>query len=224
MWDILLRNHVLANLTFVLVLVVGLLSYNLLPRQQDPTINFNWIVITTILPGAAALDVEKKVTDPLEDAVRKVQDIKFLSSNSRESVSSILVRFEDISERLFDKRVSDLRREIQNKQDELPDAAADPIILEITSANAFPSASIAVVGMADDENPRIQARNVEKDLERLTGVDRVDPIGLANPELEVTFDPAALEQLGLSPGQVADTVTAFFQDIAAGDVRLGNEN
>ncbi|MEN8214273.1 MAG: efflux RND transporter permease subunit, partial [Pseudomonadota bacterium] len=80
MWDILLRNHVLANLTFVLVLVVGLLSYQLLPRQQDPTINFNWIVITTILPGAAALDVEQKVTDPLEDAVRKVQDIKFLSS------------------------------------------------------------------------------------------------------------------------------------------------
>ncbi len=224
MWDILLRNHVLANLTFVLVLIVGLLSYNLMPRQKDPTINFNWIVITTILPGAAALDVEKKVTDPLEDAVRKVQDIKFLSSNSRESVSSILVRFEDIGERLFDKRISDLRREIQNKQDELPDAAADPIILEITSANAFPSASIAVVGMADDENLRIQARNVEKDLERLSGVDRVDPIGLANPELEVTFDPAALEQLGLTPGQVADTVTAFFQDIAAGDIRLGDEN
>ena len=112
----LLKNHVLANLTFVLVLVIGLLSYLTLPRQQDPTINFNWIVITTVLPGASALDVEKKVTDPIEDAIRKIQDINFMSSNSRESVSSILVRFQDIDARTFDKRVADLRREIQNQE------------------------------------------------------------------------------------------------------------
>ncbi|MEN8176335.1 MAG: efflux RND transporter permease subunit, partial [Pseudomonadota bacterium] len=224
MYRTLLNNHVLANLTFALVLVVGMLSYATLPRQQDPTINFNWIVVTTVLPGASALDVEKKVTDPLEDAIRKVQDIRFMTSNSRESVSSILVRFQDIEPRLFDKRVNDLRREIQNKEDELPAAADDPQILEITSANAFPSASVAVVGYADDENLRIQARNVEKDLERLAGVDRVDPVGLSDPELHVVFDPRALENLSLSPGQVADTVTAFFQDIAAGDARLGDQN
>ena len=224
MFRAILRNHVLANLAFTLVLVVGLLAYLLLPRQQDPTINFNWIIVTTVLPGAAALDVEKKVTDPLEDAIRKVQDIKFVSSSSRESVSSILVRFQDIDARTFDKRVNDLRRELQNQEDELPAAAEDPVILEITSANAFPSASVAVVGMADDENLRIQARNVEKDLERLPGVDRVDPIGLADPEIQVTFDPTALESHRLTPGQIADTVIAFFQDIAAGDARLGREN
>ena len=50
----LLRNHVLANLVFILILVVGGLSYLDLPRQQDPSINFNWIVITTVLPGASA--------------------------------------------------------------------------------------------------------------------------------------------------------------------------
>jgi multidrug efflux pump subunit AcrB len=215
---------VLANLTFVLVLAIGTLSYLSLPRQQDPTINFNWIVITTVLPGASALDVEKKVTDPLEDAIRKVQDIKFMSSNSRESISSILVRFQDIDERTFDKRVNDLRREIQNKEQELPANAEDPQILEITSANAYPSASIAVVGRARDENLRSQAYNIEKALERLDGVDRVDPVGLADPELRVSFDPATLENLGLGPGQLADTVSAFFQDIAAGDSRLGEQN
>ena len=102
----LLLNHVLANLTFVLVLVVGSLSYLSLPRQQDPTINFNWIIITTVLPGASASDVEKKVTDPLEDGLRRLQDVDFISSNSRESISNILVRFEDIDDRVFDKRVA----------------------------------------------------------------------------------------------------------------------
>ena len=220
----LLRNHVLANLTFVLVLVIGTLSYQALPRQQDPTINFNWIIITTVLPGASAGDVEKKVTDPLEDALRRLQDVKFMSSNSRESFSSILIRFEDIDERTFDRRIADLRREIQNEQDELPQAAEDSQILEITSANGYASATIAVIGSALDENLRRQARNVRKSVERLAGVDRVDAIGLPDPELQVRFYPQRLEELGLTPGQVADTVSAFFQDIAAGDTRLRDSN
>lgn len=220
----LLRNHVLANLTFLLVLIVGSLSYLALPRQQDPTINFNWIIITTVLPGASAIDVESKLTDPLEDALRKIRDVKFMSSNSREAVSSILVRFEDIDQRTFDKRVADLRREIQNEQDELPEAAEDSVILEVTSASGFPSATIAVVGPAMDENLRRQARNVRKAIERLDGVDRVDPIGLPDPEIQVRFYPERLEELRLTPGQVADTVSAFFQDIAAGDARLGTQN
>jgi multidrug efflux pump subunit AcrB len=217
-----LRNHPLANLTFGLVLVAGFLAYGLLPRQQDPTINFNWIVVTTILPGASAQDVEKKVTDPLEDAIRGIANIKFVSSNSRESVSSLLVRFDDIDDRTFDKRLADLRREIQNAEKELPVEAEDPLLLEITSANAYPSATLAVVGRAFDENLRRQAYNAEKDLERLAWVDRVDPVGRADPELHVDFDPAALEALGLSPGQIADTVSAFFADVAAGSARQGD--
>ena len=220
----LLSNHVLVNLTFVLVLAVGTWSYLQLPRQQDPTLNFNWIVITTILPGASALDVEKKVTDPIEDALRNIKDIKFVSSNSRGSVSSILVRFQDISDRDFDKRVSDLRREIQNKEAELPAAAEDPLILEITSANAYPTASIAVVGQADDENLRQQAYNLEKSLERIQGVDRVDTIGLRDPEIQVAIDPVRLQALKLTPGQVADTVSLFFQDVAAGESRIGERD
>lgn len=173
----LFQNHVLANLTFALVLVIGFLAYNLLPRQQDPTINFNWVVITTVMPGASAEDVEKQITDPLEDAIRNISDIKFASSNSREGVSSLLVRFADISERTFDKRINDLRREIQNAEEELPASATDPVILEITSANAFPSVTVAVTALDDDENLRIQARNIEEDLERLRGLTELIRLG-----------------------------------------------
>mgnify|MGYP000423774905 CR=1 FL=1 len=51
---LLIGNGVLTNLTFILVLAVGSLAYWNLPRQQDPTINFNWIVIVTAWPGASA--------------------------------------------------------------------------------------------------------------------------------------------------------------------------
>lgn len=220
----LFQNHVLANLTFVLVLTMGFLSYNLLPRQQDPSINFNWIDITTSLPGAAAEDVEKRVTEVLEKKIRSISDIKFVSSVSRESISNILVRFHDIPERVFDKRVADLRREVQNAESELPDDASSPFIFEITTANAFPSAVLAVVGAADDENLRRQGEIVKKDLERIIGVDRILATALRDPELQINFLPDRLEATGISPSQLSDTLASNFKDIAAGSARVSDQN
>ncbi len=219
-----LQNHVLANLTFALVLLIGGLSYAyLLPVAKDPEINFNWVFIVTALPGASAEDVERRITDVLEEGIQSVQDIKFVSSNSRDSISSILIRFEDIDDRIFDRRINDLRREIQTKENELPLEATQSVILEITSSNAFPTASIIVSAESEDENLRIQTRNIEEDLERLTGVDRVDNTGLQNPELQILFDPAALEGLGISPPDLSDTVAAYFKDLSAGRVRMGDQ-
>jgi len=219
----LFSNHVLANLVFLLVLIVGSLSFLQLPREQDPSINFNWIDITTITPGMTASDIEKRVTDVLEDAIRKISDIKFVSSNSREHVSNILVRFNDIPVELFNKRVTDLRREIQNKEDELPDATETPIITEITTANAYPTATVLVTGQAADENLRKQAETVKKDLERIRGVDGILDSALYAPELQVLFEPEKLEAIGISPAQLADTVALYYRDLSAGSADVGSQ-
>ena len=74
------------------------------------------------------------MTKPLEDAIKGVADIRFVMSSSRENIASILVRFGDIGESRFDKRINDLNREIQNKaKAELPIEAKDPRTTEITS-------------------------------------------------------------------------------------------
>ena len=217
----LLTNHPLVNILFVVVVLMGALSYFSMPREQDPEINFNWVQITTVLPGASAEDVERLVTSPLEDAIRTVQDIRFVSSTTRESTSHILVRFRELSEREFDKRINDLRREIQNKaNDELPDDVDDPYILEVTTSTGFPTALVVVRGQADDEFLRRQARAIEQDLERLTGVDRVLTFGLHEPELQVRFDPQQLAARGLRATDIADPLAAAFRDISAGTVSV----
>jgi multidrug efflux pump subunit AcrB len=218
-----LQNHVLANLTFVLVLALGITTYIFLPREQDPAVNFNWIAITTLFPGAAALDVEKRVTDPLEEVIRKVPDMRFVSSTSREGTSSILVRFNEISERVFDKRVTDLRREIQNKEDELPEEALDPFILEITSGNAYPTASLVITSAASDENLRIHSERIKKDLEQLKDIDRIDSTALYDPELQVLFEPETLHKYGIKPSDIADTVRSYYQDTSAGSRQVHDE-
>ncbi len=221
----LLTNHPLVNILFVVVVALGAMSYMSMPREQDPEINFNWVDINTVLPGASAEDVEQLVTGPLEDAVRNVQDIRWIVSTTRESSSNILVRFRDLDERDFDKRVNDLRRELQNKaNDELPDEAEDPYILEVTSSNGFPTALVVVQGQADDEHLRRTARLVREDIERLQGVDKTIAIGLHEPEMQVEFLPWELAARGLQATDLADSLGQAFRDTFAGKSDIaGNE-
>lgn len=216
----LLRNHVPANLTFLLVLVLGVLSYLTMPRARDPDINFNWINIMTVLPGASAVEVEKRVTDPIEDAIsRSVRDLRFVSSTSREGISTILVRFQQLSERDFDKRLADLRREVQNVYtDQLPEEAQDPSIYEITTSNGFPTASVVLTAAAADEDMRRYAVFIKKELERLPGVDQTLMEGAEQPELHIAFYPERLVGLGITPADLADTVRGYFRDVSVGDI------
>ncbi len=215
----LIENHPLANITFAVVIIMGSLAYMNMPREQDPEINFNWVNIATALPGASAADIEERVTNPLEDAIRNVQDVRFVVSSSREGVSNILVRFREIDERMFDKRINDLRRELQNKANtELPADVIDPNILEITTSNGFPTAMIVLTGQADDETLRAAARKVKEDLEQLSGVDQVLALGFQDPELLVEFDPQALASRGLNAAALSDSLRFWFRDVFAGKV------
>ncbi len=220
----LIQNHPLANIAFAVVLVMGALAYLAMPREQDPEINFNWVMVTAVLPGASAEDVEKRVTKPLEDAIKGVADIRFVMSSSRENIASILVRFRDIDERVFDKRINDLRREIQNKaKSELPVEAKDPRVLEITTSNGFPTAMVLVTGQAADELLRGRARQFKDDIERIAGVDQVFATGLRDPELQVEFDPVALANRGLTATDASDAVMAWFRDTFAGKVETAGD-
>ena len=220
----LLTNHPLVNILFAVVLVMGFLSFSQMPREQDPEINFNVVSINAFLPGASAADVEQLVTGPLEDALRKVQDIKFVASSSRESVSDIMVRFRELSESEFDKRVTDVRREIQSKaNNELPEEIEDPYVLEISTSNGFPTAMVIVAGQADDERLRRQGKLIREELERISGVDRVLAFGFNEPELQVEIDPRALASRGLTAANVADQLRESFRDISAGKIEVATE-
>jgi multidrug efflux pump subunit AcrB len=219
--DRLLANHPLANITFAVVLLLGFLSYIGMPRAQDPEINFNWVSIVTVLPGASASDVERELTSPLEDALRQVKDIKYISSNSRESISSILVRFNELPGREFDKRMVDLRREVQNKaSQEFPPEIDDPVVTEITSSNGFPTAMVAVHAFAGGEQLRRIAAQIRTDLRDIGGVDSLLATGLPDPELHVDFDPKALEIRGADATQVSDAVAGWFRNTLGGRARV----
>ncbi len=219
----LLEHHILANLTFLLVMVIGWVAYFELPREQDPSVNFKWIEIRTHWPGAAAIDVEKRVTDVLEEGLKTIQGVRYVSSVSREGLSSIMVRFRDLGSREFDNRLADLRREVTGQAGDLPSDVRLPEIIEITSANAFPAATIVAWAQSDGTVLQREAQKISDDLERIAGVDRVLVAGGRSPELRVEFLPERLVGLGISPVNLAESISAYFRDAAAGKLVLGDQ-
>ncbi|NOQ76303.1 MAG: AcrB/AcrD/AcrF family protein [Methylococcaceae bacterium] len=223
MYRKLLTNTVLVNLTFLLVVIAGWLSYVSMPREQDPDVNFNWVVINTVWPGATAEDVENQITNPLEDEIENIPDVNRVSSSSRVAFSFITVRFADMEPSLFRQRVEELRRTIQSAVDNLPPDSKQPVITELSSSNTYPTAVVTVSGIENDEILRKASRNTAKDIARIKGVDRADTWGTEDPELQIHFDPAKLVGLGVSPTVLASTVNAYFRDLTAGSIQLGEQ-
>ncbi|MBT7410121.1 MAG: efflux RND transporter permease subunit, partial [Methylococcales bacterium] len=218
-----LDNHVLATLVLVLVMVMGVVSYQNMPREKNPTFNYNAVSVVTGLPGASAWDIEKVITTPIEAAVAKVSDVRTVTSSSQEGFSSVTVRFGDIDDETYDRRITDLRREIQNASAQLPKEASQTSVNSVNSSNAFPSASVMVYSLANDENLRKQARYVTKDIERIKGIDSARPIGLQEPEFQIRFKMDRLQGLGISPTSLADTVRAYFRNVSAGTIKLNDQ-
>lgn len=217
----LLENHVLTSLILALVVVLGAVAYNTLPREQDPTVNLNYIDIATVFPGASAEDVEERITEILEEAVSRVADVRAVSSVSRLGSSSIGVRFEDLSKNEFEERLTDLRREVQASTELLPREATQPVVTKVTSANNMPSIMLVLTADKTDVALVRTARRLEDELEKMRGVERVDAEGDRDLELQVKFDPAAMVGLSLAPVALADTIATYFRNVAAGTLDIG---
>lgn len=109
------RNHVLATLAYLMVLLLGILAYPQLPREQAPEAQFKMVGITIAVPGASAEDVERFIIDPVERMLKaKIKDIDYVDSNAQGGNANITVAFKDIKSALYDRRVQELRREVQS--------------------------------------------------------------------------------------------------------------
>jgi multidrug efflux pump subunit AcrB len=221
----LLQNHPLANLAFALLVALGLYAYQAMPRAQFPEVNFNWVLVVTVWPGASASDIEKRVTDPLENAVVKVGDVKFSSSTSREHYSVVLLRFRDLSQAAFDRRMNDLRREVQlAATTHLPREAQPPMVTAITTSSGFPTALVVARSESGDGRLYRFGETAREDMERLPGVDKVHAFGMRKRELVVDFSPDRLERMGLRPDVLAQTLRTQLQDASGGSALIDGQN
>ncbi len=214
--DYFARHKTLGNLMTVFILVVGIASIFLIRREVFPNVNFDIITIQTTYPGASPEEVEKIITNPIEQGLREVDGIKRLRSVSTEGFSNIIVILDP-----------DQTTEAEAKADitDVIDRFSPPQEVKSPTVTALQSKQnpiIEVVLRADDPEQLsdIELRRVAKDLQRelemVNGVARVVPRGLRDLEIRVEADPRRLARQMITLDEVVQALQLQNLSIPAG--------
>jgi multidrug efflux pump subunit AcrB len=182
-----LDRPLLVHVITIAVFAIGLMIVGRTQREGFPAVTINSVVITTILPGASPEDLESKITDPIEEAIREVDGVEEYSSTSQDGLSIVSIDlFEDLRPREVEQAERDLQKAIDAIQDFPADLEAPPVITRFNPAKAA-VLEIAVTGPTPEVLATIES--LRPRLEQLPGVGKIEEVGVGDPEIEVLLDP-----------------------------------
>lgn len=178
------------------LVTLGLFSFKRLSIDMYPDVEIPVISVVTKYPGASPETVEREVTKHIEDAVNPISGVKHVISMSREGVSTVIVEFR--LEVKINEASQEARAKINAIRGEMPKDIDEPIIQKM-DVGGMPIVSLAVRSdrlSAKDLSTLVDKR-VRRRIENISGVGKVDLVGLSKREVNVNIDPAQLEALGL---------------------------
>ncbi len=196
-------------------LVLGsLVSILSLQRESFPRVEFHQARIETVFPGAAAADVEQRVTIPIEEELREIEGLKKVRSISRQSVSEINVEV-DLNESDPDGVLDEVRRVLDRVTDLPPEVTDRPVFTEIKSGT-FPVLEISIYGARNEMELYEMGRFYERQLEKVPGVARVDVFGERDREWHILIQPDKMVQSNVSLMDVSRAISGRNVDVPGG--------
>lgn len=205
MWEFFINNNKFAYLFLAALIGVGVFSIVSIPRESSPEVEVPYGVVTTILPGAPAADVESLVTNEIERGLSGLENVVEITSTSREGVSNIAVEFE--AEADLDKSIQDLKDEVDGITPDLPSNAEDPYVAAVDFVDQ-PIIQMALSGDLSDFGFYELTRELEKELESIAGVQRVVFTGVRDRQVTVIVDQSSLERYELSLSEITSALSS----------------
>ena len=212
-------NRPITTLMGVLTFIVfGLMSYNSMPTNLFPNVDFPVVTVQTTYNGADPSTVETKVTDKIEEAVSGVDGIDKLMSTSYEGFSVVTIQFELTKD--LDEATNDVRDKIGALN--LPSEVEKPVVKKLGSAGAVISLFIASEGNDTSALMRLADEKLKPQLQRIKGVGEVNILGYQDREIRIFIDPFLLNKYNLTPADVSGIIQK--QNIKQGVGKLVNQN
>ena len=146
-WTFFITKHHFTILLSVVLVCGGLFAVSAIPKESAPEVQIPMGVVTTVLPGASAEDIESLITNKVEDRVLGIEGVSKVTSSSGDGVSSVTVEFNSNAD--IDKSIQLLKDEVDTVRPELPEEANDPIVSDVN----FADQPILIVSIAGDLAP-----------------------------------------------------------------------
>lgn len=216
------NKPVTTALVFIAFAIFGIFSFMKTSIAQYPDFDANVILVMSSYPGASAADIETNLTKVLENGLNGVEDLKDMTSKSKEDISIITLEFN------YGVNIEEATNNVRDKLDmissSLPDQATTPIIFKF-SADDMPILILSAT--AEESLPgldKILDDKVTTPLSRVKGVGTVSVTGAPTREIQVYCDPNKLQAYGLSIATVSSIITYENRNIPSGTIDIGSES
>lgn len=213
-------DHSTAVVVLILCLFIGGVgSYFSLPRESAPDIPIPLVIVSTPYFGVSPSDIEVLVTQPLEKEFKSIKNLKKMTSTSAESVSLITLEFTtDVD---IESALQKVREQVDKATPDLPPDAEDSEVIEINTSE-FPVLIANISGDMDLSRLKEIGEALQDDLEKISGVLRVDLAGGVEREIQVLVDPDKLRHYKVSLNQINNVLAAENTNLPGGSVKIGS--
>ena len=206
--------------------LIGLSSYFSMPREDFPEVKETKIYVSTVYPGNTAEDIERLITDPLEDRLKNVSNLVEITSTSQEDYSMIVVEFdEDILVENAKQRVKD---EVDGEKsgEDWPifnGAKVEPNVFDLNLSESFPIMNVNITGDYPVDKLKEFGEYLEEEIEDLPQIKEVDIRGAQEKEVEVAVDIYKMMAARISFDDIIQAINGGNMTMSAGNLKTSGQ-
>ena len=209
--------YVIIGLFFIL----GISSYLNLPRENYPEINTNEVFVSSIYPGNTAEDMERLITDPLEEELKGVPNLVSIESTSLENFSLITVEFdENISKESAKLKVQDKIDAVVSSADwpTFNNAKVEPTAFEFSLSEEIPILNIGLSGDLPIAEMKFYGELLQDRIEQMPEIKEVALRGVQDFEVEVSVDLLKMNAATISFDDIINAIRRGNSTLSAGNI------
>ena len=214
-----IRKYPMIFAFMVIIIIIGVDSYDFLPRESTPDIKIPFVMVMTPYSGTSPADIENLITRKIERELKGLPDLKEMTSSSTYGTSSILLEFTpdvDMSDAL--QRVRD---RVELAKPELPQDPRDDLMVIEVSSDDWPIMQVNLSGDYDLSQLKQVGEDLQEAIEQIKGVLGVDLTGGVEHEVRVDVDPERLRFYNLGLVDIQDAIALQSTTIPGGKLSLG---
>jgi multidrug efflux pump subunit AcrB len=222
--DFSLRRTRVIGISLLALGIMGMLAFMAMPRNDMPPYTIRFVPIVTEFPGASPTRVESLITDPLEEIVQELPELKNVTSESRTGLSVITVEVrQDVPAEQLQSVWDRLRRKIDGAARTLPEGAGQPEVKDDSLGVVYG----IVIGLQNDGFSYDELDNYAELLRnKILEIDdaaEVELAGVQEARVYIDYDPDRLASVGLTATGLQQTIAATNILYPGGSVVLGDE-
>lgn len=216
------KRPVTALMGVLIVISFGIMSVMNINMDLMPNIDIPIAVVFTSFDGAGSEEVENLITSPLEQVLGTVAGLSDISSTSSNGSSVIILQFEDGTN--IDIASLDMRERIDMIRPILPDAAGDPMVMQID----IDSMATLTIGITSEHHDLVSLNRIIEDrvvsqIERQDGVASVNVSGAREREIAIILDNNRIQGYGLNAAMVSQILMLENLSVPVGELHQGSQ-